>query len=232
MSLVTYRRKSVETSAIQDIFEDNMDQLRLRFLGGTNVEQGDKERSDRLPGKALALLCYLAVTGEAQTREVLAGLFWSDFPEQRARGNLRDTLTALRRTPLASFVVTGRRIVSFNRDLPYWLDTAEFLGAIERGAGGVSPDPSALEAAVAHYRGEFLAGFHVSKAALFEEWVTVKRQEFHLLAIGALQQLVDFHLDGGSSYEAGIPHACRLLILDPWREQNHRKYLSKSNLVF
>ncbi len=201
-----------------------MDQLRLRFLGGISVEQGDKQRSDQLPGKALALLCYLAVTGEAQTREVLAGLFWSDFPERRARSNLRDTLTALRRTPLAPFVVSGRRMVSFNQDLPYWLDTAEFQKGVEQGLGGISDGPSVLETATELYGGEFMAGFHVPKAALFEEWVTVQRQHFHLLAVEALQKLVDFHLDA-ASYEAGIQHACRLLNLDPWREQNHRNVM-------
>ena len=51
-----------------------MDQLRLRLLGGVSVEQNDKERNDQLPSKAMALLCYLAVTSKAQTRGALAGL--------------------------------------------------------------------------------------------------------------------------------------------------------------
>ena len=201
-----------------------MDQLRLRFLGVISVDLGRQERHDQLSSKTLALLSYLAVTGEAQTRGVLASLLWSDFPEHRARGNLRDTLASLRRTPLAPYVDIGRRMVSFNWDLPCWLDTAAFQQGVEQGIKALPDDPSALEAAVALYRGEFLAGFQVSRAALFEEWVTIQRQRMHLLAIEALQQLVDFHLDAGN-YETGIPHASRLLILDPWREQTHRNLM-------
>jgi predicted ATPase len=85
-------------------------------------------------------------------------------------------------------------------------------------------DPSPLEEAVGLYRGEFLAGFQVPRAALFEEWVTVQRQQMHLTAVEALQRLVNFHLDAGS-YEAGITHACRLLILDSWREETHRNLM-------
>ena len=85
-------------------------------------------------------------------------------------------------------------------------------------------DPSGLETAVALYRGEFLAGFQISKAAIFEEWVTIQRQSTHLLAIEALQRLVEHHIDSGS-YDAGIPQASRLLMLDPWREETHRNLM-------
>ena len=109
-----------------------MDQLRLRFLGEISIKLQDKELKDQLPGKALALLTYLAVTGAAQTRSTLASLIWSDFPEHRARSNLRDTLALLRRTPLASYLHIERRAVSFNEDAPYWLDTAEFQKGMQQ----------------------------------------------------------------------------------------------------
>jgi DNA-binding SARP family transcriptional activator len=46
--------------------------------------------------KALALLAYLAVTGQPQGRETLAALLWPDAGEQEARGALRRTLSVLR----------------------------------------------------------------------------------------------------------------------------------------
>jgi DNA-binding SARP family transcriptional activator/predicted ATPase/tetratricopeptide (TPR) repeat protein len=172
----------------------------------------------------VALLCYLVATNEPQTRDTLAGLLWSDFPEHRARGNLRDALAVIRRTPLAPYVDIGRRQVTFKWELPHWIDTAEFLQSVEQGSNQSRAEAAVLEGAMDLYRGEFLAGFQIPKAALFEEWATVQRQHLHLQATTALQQLVDFFLDEGS-YEVGVSYACRLLALDPWREQTHRNLM-------
>ncbi len=196
----------------------------MRFLGGSRIENGQHLLSDGLAGKALALLCYLAVTNKQQSRNTLAGLLWSDFPEHRARSNLRDTLTLLRRTPLAPHIDIKRKLVAFNSEMPYWLDTAAFEKGVAQSIMVEPIDALVLESAIELYKGEFLAGFQISKAALFEEWVAIQRQQKHLSATRALQRLVDHHLDAGS-YEAGIPHACRLLILDPWREETHRNLM-------
>jgi DNA-binding SARP family transcriptional activator/predicted ATPase len=198
--------------------------LNLSFLGGIKVEWDGVGSNEILPGKALALVCYLAETRDAQARDKLAGLLWSDFPDHRARSNLRDTLSFLRRTPLAPYLEIGRRLVCFNSDLPYWMDTAEFLQVMEQPADVRKSDPSSLEAAIALYQGEFLMGFQLPKAALFEEWVTFQREHMHLLAVEALQQLVEFDIDAGGS-EAGISYACRVLTLEPWREKNYRNLM-------
>lgn len=47
--------------------------------------------------KALSLLCYLVVTGNAHSRESLAALFRPEMDKTRARGSLRRALHALRR---------------------------------------------------------------------------------------------------------------------------------------
>ena len=47
--------------------------------------------------KAVALLAYLALTGQAHTRERLAAFFWPEADTEHARGALRAALVALRR---------------------------------------------------------------------------------------------------------------------------------------
>ena len=217
LSLERNRRKIVEALTQGS----GMDQLRMRFMGGVSIRLNDVRVSEVLGAKALALVCYLAVTGEPQTRSKLAGLLWSDFEEHRARSNLRDTLSALRRTQLAPFLKASRRHIAFNSDLPHWLDAAEFQLAARRSMQERPTDIAGLEQAVSHYRGEFLLGFYLPSAALFEEWVTDLRQQLRMLAIEAFQLLIDSHMDAGD-YEAGIPFARQLLSLDTWREETHR----------
>ena len=198
-----------------------MGQLQLCFLGGLKIWQDDEPHHDALPKKALALLCFLAVTSEAQSRNKLASLLWSDFAEDRARSNLRDTLTLLRRTPLAPYVDIGRQLISFNQKRPYWLDTAQFQKDVESGIIELPTSPLILETAVSLYTGEFIEGFLIPKASLFEEWTHTQRQQLHLLIVNGLQKIVGYHLDA-DRFETGIPFAQRLLNLEPWHEQTHR----------
>jgi len=66
----------------------------LYLLGAPRVErEGVVVPLERR--KALALLAYLAVTGECQRRETLAALFWPEAETSEARAALRRTLSVL-----------------------------------------------------------------------------------------------------------------------------------------
>ena len=71
-----------------------MSPLKLFLLGAPRVERDGKpvEADTR---KAVALLAYLALSGQSQSRDSLAALFWPDVDEARAHAALRRTLTAL-----------------------------------------------------------------------------------------------------------------------------------------
>ena len=46
--------------------------------------------------KAIALIAYLAITGERHTRDTLAALLWPEYDQKRSRAALRRTLSALK----------------------------------------------------------------------------------------------------------------------------------------
>ena len=60
-----------------------MSGLRLLLLGPPRLER-DNAPVNLERRKALALLAYLAVTGEPQSREALATLLWPDHDESQA----------------------------------------------------------------------------------------------------------------------------------------------------
>src|SRR5205823_1476367 len=108
-------------------------ELRFSLLGGLRISEGEGETEAPLPGlstqKGQALLCYLALTRRPHTRDALAGLMWSDDPQEEAHGSLRRALVQLRKVA-SPYLITTRALVSFNTDNAYWLDVEAFRGKI------------------------------------------------------------------------------------------------------
>jgi predicted ATPase/DNA-binding SARP family transcriptional activator len=210
--------------------------LRLRLLGGAGVLRGGKPLTGFYSNKARALLFYLAVAGRrpagtAHARPALAGLLWADMPEPKALTNLRQALANLRKLVGGHLHIT-RRAVAFDRDSPYWLDVEAFeagLADAANAADEVEPAAGAaalprLRAAVDLYRGDFLAGFYVRDAPLFEEWMLARQTQLRAAALDALHSLTNDYARR-SDYENGIAYTRRLLALEPWHEGAHRRMM-------
>src|SRR3954467_12830834 len=126
--------------------------------------------------KSLALLVYLAATRRPHTREALATLLWGNYSQERALANLRKVLSELHEHVGGAIAIT-RQTVSLDADAPVWFDADAFKAAVSRGIA--AHDPRALVAAAEHYRDEFLAGFNLSDADEFEEWLLLYREHVH-----------------------------------------------------
>ncbi|NOZ50333.1 MAG: NACHT domain-containing protein [Chloroflexi bacterium] len=201
------------------------DQLQLSFLGMPQIKCDGVSVPKFALRKSLALLCYLSMTKSEQLRSVLANLLWSEYTEVNARAGLRKVLAELR-VGMGSHLVIMRETVAFDRISPYWLDVEVFGRPSAHLPGDlfVSPTPdavAALTAAVAQYRGDFLAGFHVHRAPVFEEWVTLQRERLRLDALRMLYVLAKYHL-GLGEYPQASDYANQLLALDPYHEEGLR----------
>ena len=144
-------------------------ELRVRVLGGVELAVSGHPLVELASAKATALLVYLAVTGSGHSRAALAGLLWSDLPEATGRTNLRLALSKLRRV-LPEHLLVSRQAVALAPGPPVWVDAVE----VARMAAGEG-DAGELLAAVRLCRGEFLEGFEVPSAPLFEEWLVARR---------------------------------------------------------
>jgi DNA-binding SARP family transcriptional activator/predicted ATPase len=190
------------------------DGLRLRLLGRVEMCRDGVSVTGIRSVKAQALLFYLAVTGLPHARPTLAGLLWADKPDANALTNLRQALSQLRRA-VGPHLHISRHEVAFNRDRTYWLDVEAFRAVTD--AAGIAQ----LQEAIALYQGDFLAGFYVRHAPLFEEWSLAQAAQLRAAALDALHELME-HYARRDDYGNGITYTRRLLELEPWHEEAHR----------
>ena len=119
---------------------------------------------------AQSLFAYLIVTaGTFHRREKLAGIFWPDATEEKARAYLRHEIWRIRNViPSSNLLLSNSFGITFNSSIDYWLD----VQALEKLTEAASTDN--LMAALANYERELLPGF-------YEEWIVIERE--HLQSV-------------------------------------------------
>ncbi len=196
--------------------------LQINLLGTPEL-QIDGATSPRFTlRKSQALLYYLSITQGAQPRTLLANLLWSECTEENARAGLRKVLADLR-SQVEDHLVIRRDTVAFNHASPYLLDVELFEQPLTHlrmnPLWTTTPEAvAAITTAVGLYRGEFLAGFRVHRAPVFEEWVTLQRERLRLDALQMLSTLARIYLSQGD-YSRAITYSEQLLDLEPYDEE-------------
>ena len=165
--------------------------------------------------KATAMLAYLALTGERQSRDALAAFLWPDFDDSRAKAALRRTLSALKSAVGGEALYITREVIGL-KVAKTWCDVAQFQALL---AG--EPDVDQLETAVALYRDDFLAGFSLRDSLPFDDWQLLQSQSLRRDLESALEELTRLHISR-EAYDQALPLAHRWLALDPLREEVHR----------
>lgn len=207
-----------------------MVRLCMRLFGTYHVTLDGETVSGFASDKVRALLAYLVVEADQpQRREKLAGLLWPDFPDTLAHGNLRAALANLRtvigdrasmqaRSEAHPYLLISRQTIRFNRAADAWIDVLSFAERSDRAT------LASLDQASRLYTGDFLEGFSLGDASLFEEWALLNRERYRRLAMGALHRLADGYGRRGD-YERALAHAWRQVEMDPWQETAHQQLM-------
>lgn len=195
-------------------------QLRINCFGAPIILHGD-EFIESLTGKAQALFIYLVVTGRSHARDILANLLWGEQNNQQARNNLRYLLPELRKV-LGDYLLINAQTISFNSQLPYWLDVEIFRTTLA--AMPERFDSQEVQQALNLYQGPFLAGFTVRTAPVFDEWVAQQRTEYQLFAVQGFYQLAEYYWSQ-AAINAGLTATQRLLQIEPHHEAGFRLHM-------
>jgi oligopeptide transport system substrate-binding protein len=183
--------------------------LRLYFLGPLDIRYDDQPLPKPPTLKSQSLLAYLILHRQwSQPRDRLAGLFWGDRPERKARRSLTTALWHIRRCLPQDYILSDPHTVQFDPQAELWLDVDEFESLVPH------DDMARLQSAVALYRGHFLDGF-------YDDWIINERYRLEAGFCEALARLMVGQEMRGE-HEAALSTALRLLDHDPLREDAHR----------
>lgn len=133
--------------------------------------------------KLLTLFAYLTVArrGAYHRRERLAGLFWEEQSEDRARASLRTALSSLR-------TMLGPDIVIRRGDADVGIDASQVQCDAFAFEDAIANDELAL--ALELYRGPFLEGVFPDSAAL-QHWLDERREWYRATAAEAAWTLAE-----------------------------------------
>jgi len=177
--------------------------------------------------KAIALLAYLAVTGESQRRASLVNLLWPEYDRTRGLAALRRTLYALNKALAGAGLDVGREEIGLDPRADIWVDVDQFHQQLadckhhgHPAADVCSACAVRLSEAVALVRGPFLSGFGLRDSVNFDDWAFFQAETLGRELASALDRLVLWH-SAQREFEVAVGYARRRLGLDPLDEHAH-----------
>jgi predicted ATPase/DNA-binding SARP family transcriptional activator/tetratricopeptide (TPR) repeat protein len=159
-----------------------IEMLEVRLIG-TFVINCDGKPVTLSSRAAQSLFAYLILTaGTLHRREKLAGMFWPDAAEARARTYLRHELWLIRKSlsskSKVDYLIADDIHISFNASAEYSLDTA--------GLNSVNGSTSIEELmnGLSLFQGELLPGF-------YDDWITPEREHLQAIYEKNISRLLD-----------------------------------------
>ncbi len=191
--------------------------LEISLLGETTIQSDGKPITQYRSQKELALLVYLAHTGQTVNREILADLLWEARSTSQSLSNLRTALTRLRKKVGDDLIVT-RKTVAVTPAVHEQTDSVRFEALVAAGGGERSVTAvNRLKQGLDLYQAELLAGFYLQDAPRFNEWLVVEQERLHRTAMRGYRQLADWQEEQGD-FRAGVATAQRWVAWDPLDE--------------
>lgn len=205
--------------------------LQVSLFGRLAIQVGSRSTTESFSHyKAVELLCYLLLhRTQAQVRETLATLLWSEASTQQSRKYLRKAIWQLQ-AALGEMDDEGARClvsvepewIALNTRADVWLDVAIFEAAFEqtRATAGSALDARGaqlLRDAAALYRGDLLEGW-------YQDWCIFERERLQNQYFMMLDKLMLFCETNGEC-EAGIAYGAALLRYDRAHERTYRRLM-------
>lgn len=204
--------------------------LQIELFGGMRITDNNWRTEVTITREIQSLLAYLLLQRQrVHSREALAGLFWGEQSEERARGSLSTALWKLKKILEPNGVAPGTYLklthlseIGFNKESPHWLDVEVF----EEKVSGILALPfqtteeshiRKLKDAIRLYKGELLEG-------CYRDWALRERERLRALYLRGLTYLLEYYRFH-RRYDNAIAYGQQILDLNPLQEEIHRELM-------
>jgi DNA-binding SARP family transcriptional activator len=204
--------------------------LQITLFGGVHITYNNWQTEVMLTRESQALLAYLLLhRHRLHSRDVLAGVFWGEQSQEKARGSLNTALWKLKKALEPEGIPSGTYLknccpgdIGFNQSSKYWLDIEVFEREVNQTLSCnfqtvEYPQASSLDSTLELYQGELLEGF-------YDNWVLWERERLRTLYLKGLIYLLQYYRFH-AKYENAIAYGQKILNLDPIREEIHRELM-------
>ena len=190
---------------------------KYRLLGTFKIEENGQPAALLRSPMGSALVAFLIVMGQPQSREVIADLLWADIPTNQALHNLRSLLNRIRKW-VPELSITRHQLAFQPRQ-----ETTVDLNILRESL--TNDDIGELNRALQLYRGDLLTGLYLDDAPRYEEWLLLAQERLRLKVLTAHQRLCQAFSDRGELDQA-LKVARRWLDLDPLDEVALRQLMT------
>lgn len=185
----------------------------IRLLGTLEISETGMPSKLLQSSKGCALLSYLIITGQPQSREKIADLLFESTSTTQSLRNLRSLVSRIR--PFTSFLHVTRSTMSFQ----FVPDTLVDLHTLR--ASLASPELSIKAQGLQLYKGDLLASFYLTDAPRFNEWLAVAREKLRGEVITAHRELCSYYTEH-QAWSEGIKIARHWIAIDALDEEAYR----------
>ncbi|WP_405146515.1 SARP family transcriptional regulator [Sphaerisporangium sp. NBC_01403] len=196
--------------------------LRVDLLGGFRLLAGGEQVT--VSGGSERLLSFVALSGQAVPRTLMAGTLWPDRPERRAYASLRSALARLEGVG-RQILDIGATEVRLRPAAGVDVDEARSLAKRILDPGTPTPEQDLSAAAVETLSVDLLPGW-------YDDWVVHEAEEWHQLRLHALEALAEDFIRAGRFADA-VAAAGVAVRAEPLRESAHaaliRAHLAEGN---
>lgn len=203
--------------------------LKVRLLGGFELERADSIVSPPATPKSRSLLAYMILRRDRLThRETLCATLWPDESEAVARKALRTALWRIRSAldgemEHSPYIYADAYQAGLRRSAPVSVDIWDFddiISGIDAKVDAAldATDAEAMACAASLYRGPYAAG-------VYDDWISSEQSRLHQAYLRLLERMAAFHALQQRWLQA-IGWAERALASDPLREHLHRTVMA------
>ncbi|MEM7119398.1 MAG: tetratricopeptide repeat protein [Chloroflexota bacterium] len=176
------------------------------------VEDGIPSQLMQSP-RGCALVSYLIVTREAQTREHLADLLWESTSTKQALRRLRQVLYRIR--PFIPELQVTRRTVAFHPTPETHVDLHELDQLLAQ------TELRHLESGLMLFKGNLLNNLYLEDAPRFNEWLLMTQEQLHHRLFNVFRQVCKLIAENGE-WQRGVALCRHWTTIDELNEEAYR----------